>query len=249
MLLRSITQHVKDQNWFAVALDFLIVVVGILIAFQITNWNEARTERLNEAHYLERLDTEFDVIRTRLIDGKRIFGSSVRNINLLLKAHREYAANPDGNLPDDDVLGPALAEITSGRIPAGSPAAFKEMISSGALQTLTSEDLRQALFAYDEFAAIAREGWRTIRDEQHASANRLFSLLDLAASGLSGDKDVGGLSGLEIIRFDRQTFLENTEMRGALSILLIAQINQYSLLEQQLQLAEEIESLIAQEHQ
>ena len=26
MLLRRITEHVKAQNWFAVALDFLIVV-------------------------------------------------------------------------------------------------------------------------------------------------------------------------------------------------------------------------------
>ena len=41
MLLRSLSKHIKDQNWFAVIVDFLIVVVGILIAFQITNWNEA----------------------------------------------------------------------------------------------------------------------------------------------------------------------------------------------------------------
>jgi hypothetical protein len=46
MILRSITKHVKDQNWFAVFLDFFIVVVGILIAFQITNWNEARQDNL-----------------------------------------------------------------------------------------------------------------------------------------------------------------------------------------------------------
>ena len=36
MILRRITKHVKDQNWFAVALDFFIVIAGILIAFQIT---------------------------------------------------------------------------------------------------------------------------------------------------------------------------------------------------------------------
>ena len=40
MRLRSLTKHIREQNWFAVALDFFIVVVGILIAFQITNWNE-----------------------------------------------------------------------------------------------------------------------------------------------------------------------------------------------------------------
>ena len=42
MLLRSISKYVRDQNWFAVALDFFIVVAGILIAFQITNWNEGK---------------------------------------------------------------------------------------------------------------------------------------------------------------------------------------------------------------
>ena len=29
MLLTSINEHVKDQNWFAVVLDFIIVVVGV----------------------------------------------------------------------------------------------------------------------------------------------------------------------------------------------------------------------------
>ncbi|NNE56507.1 MAG: hypothetical protein HKN36_00205 [Hellea sp.] len=40
MLLRRITKHVKDQNWFAVFLDFFIVVAGILIAFQINAWSD-----------------------------------------------------------------------------------------------------------------------------------------------------------------------------------------------------------------
>jgi hypothetical protein len=48
MLLRSLSKHVKDQNWFAVALDFLIVVFGIFIGFQLNNWNENR--KLDEAY-------------------------------------------------------------------------------------------------------------------------------------------------------------------------------------------------------
>jgi hypothetical protein len=44
MLLRRITQHVKDQNWFAVLLDFVIVVAGILIAFWISSVAEKRGE-------------------------------------------------------------------------------------------------------------------------------------------------------------------------------------------------------------
>jgi len=42
MLLRSISKHVKDQNWFAVGVDFFIVVVGLFIGIQMANWNETR---------------------------------------------------------------------------------------------------------------------------------------------------------------------------------------------------------------
>ena len=40
MLLRRITEHVKDQNWFAIGIDFAIVVVGVFIGIQVSNWNE-----------------------------------------------------------------------------------------------------------------------------------------------------------------------------------------------------------------
>ena len=58
MRLRSLTKHIREQNWFAVGLDFFIVVAGILIAFQITNWNEAREQRQSERGYLEQLHSD-----------------------------------------------------------------------------------------------------------------------------------------------------------------------------------------------
>jgi len=38
LLLRSISKHVKDQNWFAVALDFVIVVIGVAVAMMGQQW-------------------------------------------------------------------------------------------------------------------------------------------------------------------------------------------------------------------
>ena len=55
MILRRITEHVKTQNWFAVFLDFLIVVAGVFVGLQVNNWNEARSERAKEYGYLVRL--------------------------------------------------------------------------------------------------------------------------------------------------------------------------------------------------
>ena len=67
MLLRRITQHVKEQNWFAVFLDFLIVVVGVFIGLQVANWNEARADRGLRAGYLVQLieDLQADVIEAK----------------------------------------------------------------------------------------------------------------------------------------------------------------------------------------
>ena len=49
MLLRSITKHVRDQNWFAVALDFVIVVIGVGVAMYGQQWLGDRQQRADMA--------------------------------------------------------------------------------------------------------------------------------------------------------------------------------------------------------
>lgn len=61
MLLRSITKHVSDQNWVAVALDFFIVVAGVYIGIQLGNWNDARGNKQATISALERLNGEINV--------------------------------------------------------------------------------------------------------------------------------------------------------------------------------------------
>ena len=55
MILRRITEHVKAQNWFAVGIDFFIVVIGVFIGIQVSNWNNARADYQREVQYLENL--------------------------------------------------------------------------------------------------------------------------------------------------------------------------------------------------
>jgi len=45
MILRRITEHLKAQNWTAVGLDLAIVIVGVFIGTQVSNWNQSRIER------------------------------------------------------------------------------------------------------------------------------------------------------------------------------------------------------------
>jgi hypothetical protein len=58
MLLRRVLEHVKDQNWTAVAIDFVIVVVGVFIGIQVSNWNESRAFERREQVLLRELHGE-----------------------------------------------------------------------------------------------------------------------------------------------------------------------------------------------
>ena len=55
MILRRFTKHVTDQNWFAVGLDVIVVIVGIFLGTQVTAQFEYNKERVQEKLYIERL--------------------------------------------------------------------------------------------------------------------------------------------------------------------------------------------------
>ncbi len=50
--------HLKAQNWTAIAIDFLIVVIGVFLGLQAQVWYAARADRAEERQLLMRLDDE-----------------------------------------------------------------------------------------------------------------------------------------------------------------------------------------------
>ena len=60
MLLRRFMENIRDQNWLAVWLDFIIVVVGIFLALQATEWQQDRENRALEIKHLKRLEQSIE---------------------------------------------------------------------------------------------------------------------------------------------------------------------------------------------
>ena len=145
MLLRSITKHVKDQNWFAVVLDFLIVVVGILIAFQITNWNDERADAAKYAQLVQRLTEEFKVLETEWADDAVQYTSTLNASGALIKLLR--AGNPP---TDDALLRESLYYANHFYETPSLSAAYQELIASGGLALISNQALREALFKYGD---------------------------------------------------------------------------------------------------
>jgi hypothetical protein len=60
MILRRVISHFKKQEWTAIGLDFLIVVVGVFVGLQVSNWNAARVSMERETGLLVELRRELE---------------------------------------------------------------------------------------------------------------------------------------------------------------------------------------------
>ena len=45
MILRRLSQALREQNWTAITIEFVLLVLGVFLGIQAANWNEARVER------------------------------------------------------------------------------------------------------------------------------------------------------------------------------------------------------------
>ena len=66
--------------------EILLVVVGILIALQINNWNEERKQKIKEEYYLERLISDFQANKSEAEREQLLSEFQSENARLLIKS-------------------------------------------------------------------------------------------------------------------------------------------------------------------
>ncbi len=61
MIPHRMSDGIRKQDWFTVAVEILIVVIGVFLGLQVNNWNENRFENRQSAEYTERLIADLRV--------------------------------------------------------------------------------------------------------------------------------------------------------------------------------------------
>jgi hypothetical protein len=51
MVIRRIREHAATHNWFAVAVDLMVVGIGVFVGIEAANWNQRRIERAEAVEY------------------------------------------------------------------------------------------------------------------------------------------------------------------------------------------------------
>jgi hypothetical protein len=55
MILRRLSQSIKEQNWTAIVIEFILLVSGVFLGIQVANWNAERVDASRATAYLERI--------------------------------------------------------------------------------------------------------------------------------------------------------------------------------------------------
>lgn len=164
MLLRRVIRHFRQQEWTAIGIDFIIVVMGVFIGIQVSNWNTAKQEQERATVYSQRLKEELKVE----------YDYAVALYDYLISTQQA------GNIAYMGLMGEKSVndEVTLINAFRASQynwyerrrSAFDEIVASGALSLIPSAELRETaigMYSTPIFEIMRSEG-------QSSDYRRLF---------------------------------------------------------------------------
>ncbi|WP_223033786.1 DUF6090 family protein [Hanstruepera marina] len=141
--------------------EIVLVVIGILIALQINNWNETRKEREEEKALLQQLQSEFESNRKQL--NEKII---IRN-NMIAASFKllDYIDYPEKR--HSDSINSYLVQTIL--VPTFDPI-INDIMSSGRIQLLKNNKLKELLTLWtSEIIQVTEEevAWREYKYNQY----------------------------------------------------------------------------------
>ena len=146
MLFRRVAEHVRTQNWTAIAIDFVIVVTGVFMGVQAANWNADRVERQREELVLDRLAIDFSRLLEsgafRVASGNR----TMDDLDTIIGAiDRGELIEADRPAFERGLKAPSDQSVLPGR-----SSTFVEVTSSGNSQLIRDEELRSMISRFHD---------------------------------------------------------------------------------------------------
>lgn len=141
MLLRSISKHVKEQNWFAILLDLFIVIFGVFIGIQVSNWNQEWAGERQAKVLLNRLYDDLQNDQDSL-NSELVYKASVRKYAMIVLD----ALNGKKSISDKQfIISAYQASQMSGAW--STRTTFNEIISTGQFNLIKDQQLKNLIFA------------------------------------------------------------------------------------------------------
>jgi hypothetical protein len=144
MILRRLSQSLKEQNWMAIGIEFVLLVSGVYLGMQVSNWNAGRVEARSARVYLERIGNDLDADRMNYRDRLRFWG----DVSAYGAKGLAYAEAVDAGGADQWQL--LLAYFQASQVAEfyTTDATFEELKSAGELGLIRNTRFRDELAQY-----------------------------------------------------------------------------------------------------
>ena len=189
MILRRLTNAFRKQDWFTVAVETLIVVLGVFLGLQVNNWNAARVMRTDEADLLSRMIVEAEEARVDMADYLALN-------TLILKDAKRLAVRLDDSaycLAMDDGMKALILGVGDFAPPRFSLASANESLETGRLSLIKSPEIRDGVRDMaDQMTFMDRQWQRYIRIKQDAEQ----AAYGAAGVSLTSEQDLDTRPGL-----------------------------------------------------
>ena len=158
MIIKKFAEAIRQQDWFTVALEILVVVIGIFVGLQVDDWNDSRKAEARASEYVTRISRELQLDLTA-IDRCLEIARARKNMGRLLL---EALADPQVVLEDAKLFMYALQRAGWTWMPTIHDNTFQEIKMNGELSVI-NEELRSAIASYYSLVE-ARQQWNYLRE-------------------------------------------------------------------------------------
>jgi hypothetical protein len=144
MFFRRIAEHLRNQNWVAIGIDFFIVVLGVFVATQVSNWNDANRDRERGQGYLASIHSEL-LTDAAAIERRLVFWRQVAGYGETALAYAE-----GGALSNNSARETVLAFFQASQIwpYSATDTTYRELTGAGELGLIRDRSMRAALADY-----------------------------------------------------------------------------------------------------
>ncbi|RCL88716.1 hypothetical protein [Hyphomonas sp.] len=152
MILRRVIAHFRKQEWTAIALDFLIVVIGVFVGLQVSNWNETANDRRQEQAVLQAMLEDIAATSRGMQEFLDINIAGSESLKALAE-HIDDRTNPPPLAEIDTHVFRGIYQYPSLNL---SMATYEELKNTGKLDLVLDQDLRKRLQLLEGAIGVVR---------------------------------------------------------------------------------------------
>ena len=212
MAIRRFREHAAAQNWFAVGIDVGIVVLGVFLGIQASNWNDGRQRRAVASEYRTQIISDLDNNLTDLTARQAYYaGALEQSIAALALLEAPKSPKNDAQLI---VSAYQASEVFTRPLVRG---AYDEMTSNGMGREIADLAVRSKLTSFYTAVVSADRTFQATTDYREKARRIIPTAIQQYMRTRCGDIITRHANGLRTAALFRNCTLDmdSTEIQAA----------------------------------